>query len=342
MGKEIDRIFAIGDIHGCVYELRMLLETLPLTADSLVIFLGDYIDRGPRSKEVIDTILNLKKFCQVITLMGNHEQMLLDYLKDPTSLKAANFIYNGGAATLSTYCTKDGEIIFPPDHMEFFNNLSLSYEMDKYFFVHAGVPEIPLKFIKPELHTQTMLWTRDKFLESEFHWEKKIIHGHTPVVDVDIHSNRINLDTGCVFNHKLSAMGFPLETIYSVPKRERTEHIFLRNLSRHERRRAERFEGKVPVIAYKDGQEILFETQNYSDLGMYLYNATSRLQINLQLNEIFTGEIRPSDDPQNHFNFKAKVVRIDENENGTYFGVDFVETPFEFLHKVINFKKEEN
>ena len=93
-----EKIFAIGDVHGCAGELRMLLNKLPLTRDSVVVFLGDYVDRGPDSKQVIDTVLELREQCKVVTLKGNHEALFLSFLKDPSSEAAGMFIYKIGRA----------------------------------------------------------------------------------------------------------------------------------------------------------------------------------------------------------------------------------------------------
>ena len=138
------KIFAIGDVHGCASELRMLLNKLPLTPDCVVVFLGDYVDRGPQSKQVIDTALELQQQCKVIALKGNHEALFLSFLRDPSSEAAGMFIYNGGSATLHSYATPEGEYRIPRSHRDFLENLELYYETDEFFFVHAGIPRIPM------------------------------------------------------------------------------------------------------------------------------------------------------------------------------------------------------
>ena len=114
-------IFAIGDIHGCVNELRALLNLLPLTPESTVVFLGDYIDRGGNSKGVIDTIIELRGHCRVVTLKGNHEAMFLDFLDHPGSARAGLFICNGGSATLASYANETGRYELPSEHVAFFS-----------------------------------------------------------------------------------------------------------------------------------------------------------------------------------------------------------------------------
>ncbi|MCJ8277615.1 MAG: serine/threonine protein phosphatase, partial [Bdellovibrionales bacterium] len=96
-----NRIFAIGDIHGCAEELNKLISLLPLNSEDTLVFLGDYIDRGPNSKKVVDIILDLKKNYNVICLKGNHEAMINEFIDDPSSPQAGLFIMNGGSSTLA-------------------------------------------------------------------------------------------------------------------------------------------------------------------------------------------------------------------------------------------------
>src|SRR3954463_10575248 len=118
-----DSLFAIGDVHGCAEELRALIQKLPLRRDSLVVFLGDYIDRGPDSRGVVDTILDLQQYCRVVCLLGNHELMLREFLDGSDSRRVARFIYNGGSATLSSYADHDGVFVMPEEHRDFFDSL---------------------------------------------------------------------------------------------------------------------------------------------------------------------------------------------------------------------------
>src|SRR5688500_9784566 len=110
-------LFAIGDIHGCVDELRQLLNQLPRSSESTLVFLGDYIDRGPASREVIDTLLGLAQQDHVVPLMGTHEAMFHDFLRDPHSPGGASFIYNGRSATLASYANGD-QYVIPESHIE--------------------------------------------------------------------------------------------------------------------------------------------------------------------------------------------------------------------------------
>ena len=115
-----EKLFAIGDVHGCAAELRSLLDKLPLTPGCSIVFIGDYIDRGTHSREVVETIFDLAGAYPVVTLMGNHESMLLDFVADPHSEDAGMFIYHGGSATLASYADDDGKFRIPEAHLAFF------------------------------------------------------------------------------------------------------------------------------------------------------------------------------------------------------------------------------
>jgi serine/threonine protein phosphatase 1 len=158
--RKFTRIFAIGDIHGCAIELEALLRKIDPMKDDLVVFLGDYIDRGIDSRRVIDIILDLAKRCEVVALKGNHEAMFLDFLEHPESVGAGLFVLNGGFSTLVNYTAPNGAIEIPESHVSFYRDLQLSYETERFFFVHAGIPDQPLSTINAEKHEQNMLWSR--------------------------------------------------------------------------------------------------------------------------------------------------------------------------------------
>ena len=221
-------LFAIGDIHGCLGELTSLHKKI-LSHDKfdvkndLIIYLGDYIDRGRNSKEVINQILKLNDSnIKTINLMGNHDEFMIDFLfNKKNNLKSwLNF---GADQTFRSYnieivdFIKDGfeddvinklrETLFKKmeeTHINFFKTLQLSYSTEKYLFVHAGIdPEKKLS----EQTRKDYLWSRSsEFFKKNFKAQKIIVHGHTPEVSVVNDEYRINVDSGCYFSGKLSSV----------------------------------------------------------------------------------------------------------------------------------------
>ncbi len=221
-------IFAIGDIHGCLSELTLLHKKI-LTHEKfdvkndLLIYLGDYIDRGLQSKQVIDQIIKLRNNkIKIINLMGNHEEIMIDFLFNKKN-NIENWLDFGADQTFKSYnievvdFIKDGfkdHIIdslrnklleeMNNDHIDFFKNLELTYSTEKYLFVHAGID--PKKNLKEQVK-KDYLWSRsDVFFDKDFKSEKIIVHGHTPEPNIINNSNRINIDTGCYFSGKLSCV----------------------------------------------------------------------------------------------------------------------------------------
>ena len=164
--------------------------------NKILIYLGDYIDRGSKVKETIDTIINFKPMnFKCVFLRGNHDQMLLDFVKNKRN-SLEMWLYNGGVATLKSYCgsaianmlnnssSREQSIretlvkSLPSSHLKFFNDLQFSYIWKDYFFVHAGIdPNRPLN----NQREIDMIWTRaPEFLASDQHFEKMIVHGHIP------------------------------------------------------------------------------------------------------------------------------------------------------------------
>jgi serine/threonine protein phosphatase 1 len=192
------RLLAIGDIHGCRLPLRDLLAQVAPTAADQLVFLGDYVDRGPDSAGVIEDLLELRaRLPRTVFLCGNHEQMLLDVLAggDPST-----FLLNGGTQTIVSYRAHGGWPP-PPAHCEFLHGLAISFETDEFIFVHAGLrPRIPLERQDPD----DLLWIRAEFLQAEADWGKAVVYGHTPATDVLLGKDRLGLDTGCVFGGRLT------------------------------------------------------------------------------------------------------------------------------------------
>jgi len=208
-----NKIFAIGDIHGCLENLEKLLKILPVNwGKDLVIFLGDYIDRGPNPRGVIEKVLELKKLYgeKIITLKGNHEWMFERFLK---GIDIDVFLYNGGGMTLKSYYDKKGHLEIPEEHLKFLKELKLYYETEDYIFVHAGLR--PGKELK-EQNEEDLLWIRDSFYFSEYKFPKTIVFGHTPFPAPLILDDRIGIDTGCVYGGALTAIELPDKKIYQI------------------------------------------------------------------------------------------------------------------------------
>lgn len=205
----MEKIFAIGDIHGCLDKLSDLLEKIQTDEDyeqSTLVFMGDYIDRGPKSYGVVNRLIELKdEHPDIIFLKGNHEDMLEGYLYSPDKY---TYLINGGQQTLDSYLEESspGSQPIPDEHLEFFSSLLTFYETENYIFVHAGLKEhIPL--IDQDI--DDMLWIRSEFIQSEWDFGKQIIFGHTPFLEPLIMPNKIGIDTGAVYGHKLTCVKLP-------------------------------------------------------------------------------------------------------------------------------------
>ena len=219
-------LYVIGDIHGRLDLLYPLLRKIAFDAARLppeeqreLIFLGDYIDRGPDSRGVIGLVLSTiaeRDFWSVTALKGNHEAALLEFLDDPSTWPMWSQF--GARETLSSYgvdppewnageedwarASRELGLLMPPAHKEFLQGLAMVVERGDYLCVHAGVrPGIPL-------HQQTeqdLLWIRDDFLRSGRRLDKVIVHGHTPTEEAYLGDHRIGLDTGAYATSVLTA-----------------------------------------------------------------------------------------------------------------------------------------
>jgi len=212
------KVFAVGDIHGCRSHLDRMLEILDINSENdTLVFIGDYIDRGPDSRGVVDALLDIrKKIKNVVFLKGNHEQMFLNYYREGKDEEL--FMHNGGLNTLISYglagAGKKHHAI-PDTHMEFFTTLQSWYITEDYIFVHAGLrPGIPVE----KQDTDDLLWIRHDFINSHYNFGKIIIFGHTPLSFTAplINKNKIGLDTGAVYGGKLSCVELPEMKIHQV------------------------------------------------------------------------------------------------------------------------------
>ncbi|HVK62807.1 MAG TPA: metallophosphoesterase family protein [Bdellovibrionales bacterium] len=313
------RTIAVGDIHGCSMELSRLIEVLSLTANDTVVFLGDYIDRGPDSKGVIDLIVDLRDKCNVVTLKGNHEAMFIDFLESPESAGAGLFVLNGGSATLASYAGERGSFVLPESHIKFLYDLKLTFETDTHFFVHAGVPLKPLNELDEQAEETTLLWSRQPFLSTTQKWEKVIVHGHTPVNDVEVKPNRINVDTGCVYDNHLSAIELPSGRIYRIPRRAGLKPVLF-PIEADSPRVAVRFSGRLPVRASKPGKsQIDFETLNYNQFGLLMEQKGTSFSVPFAVGDRIEGVI--GEDGQTAIEFQGEVVRIETRSERRLFGV---------------------
>lgn len=220
-----ERIYAIGDIHGCLDELEQLLDLIkkdlkknPVKTHHIV-FLGDYFDRGPDSAGVINRLIKLQtKEANVICLKGNHEDKFIEFLNDPVRMAPGFFTY-GGIETVQSYGIKNKLLEDPlpnaqkikdklfsslsQKQIEFLLDLKYSISIGDYFFCHAGIrPGVKLKDQSP----QDLMWIRQEFLgHTELH-KKIIVHGHTPHFEPEVMANRINVDTKCYDSGILSCV----------------------------------------------------------------------------------------------------------------------------------------
>jgi serine/threonine protein phosphatase 1 len=216
------RLYVIGDIHGRLDLLERMIALINLDikkhgGDRLIVTLGDYIDRGPDSRSVLDRLLSNPFSGQYIALKGNHETLLQNFLGNPP-LIGTHWWQLGGLETLKSF----GIDVSPrmrardferaAEHLlaalsekqnEFLDSLKLSLTVGRYFLCHAGVrPGIALE----RQSAEDLLWIRDEFLDSRIDFGKIVIHGHTPTKEPEVLANRINIDTGAFATGRLTCV----------------------------------------------------------------------------------------------------------------------------------------
>lgn len=219
------RLYCIGDIHGRADLLEAMHEGIgadlaqnPPAGEAVLVYIGDYVDRGLQSREVIQSILDdplpaLTKVC----LKGNHDDSALQFLHD-AAFGPVWFSY-GGDATLLSYGVRmtagkigaerfedmrqQFEAALPPSHLEFLTGLQMMYECGDYLFVHAGVrPGVGFADQKPE----DLMWIRDEFLDSRQDFGRVVVHGHSVTDAPDLRANRIGIDTGAYASNRLTCL----------------------------------------------------------------------------------------------------------------------------------------
>jgi serine/threonine protein phosphatase 1 len=212
----------IGDIHGrsdlldqVVEEIKRDLETSPV-AEGLTVTLGDYVDRGPDSRGVLDRLARNPFPTRYIALKGNHEALFEAFLRDPTV--ASQWRRWGGLETLHSYGVPVAQVMVgkgfeeasnalrqsvPQEHFRFLGSLRFSLSLGDYFLCHAGVrPGVPLEHQQPE----DLLWIREEFLNSRMSFGKVVVHGHTPTASPEVLPTRINIDTGAFATGRLTCL----------------------------------------------------------------------------------------------------------------------------------------
>jgi serine/threonine protein phosphatase 1 len=227
------RIYAVGDIHGRSDLLDRLLRGIDADCRRrpalrpVTVFLGDYIDRGPCSRDVLDLLLRWRLNNEAVFLRGNHEAFLPRFLADSRTLD--QWRQYGGLETLLSYGLKptispdrheqvrladELAVALPRGHLDFLDSLDLFYGCGDFLFVHAGIrPGVPI-------HEQTeddLLWIREEFLAHEQPFERFVVHGHTPVSVPDLRPNRINIDTGAFATGRLTCIVVEGSAIMQLP-----------------------------------------------------------------------------------------------------------------------------
>lgn len=224
-------VYCIGDIHGYGYLLTRLQDLIVQDAnehlydDCTIVYVGDYVDRGLQSKQVIDHLISVpmeQKGFKSIHLKGNHEDLFLEFMENPNRDRLT-WLSNGGQETCRSYgvdltrhnrenssfeeMAADLASLVPEEHKKFLKSLKI-YHLEtlgdeKYLFVHAGIrPGVPLDQQRPE----EMMWIRHLFLNSPVDHGYRVVHGHTPNKEPEVYANRINVDTGVFYTGRLTAV----------------------------------------------------------------------------------------------------------------------------------------
>ena len=235
-------IYAVGDIHGYSAELERILNLIEADGgrDAHIVFLGDYTDRGPDSKGVIDRLIQGKAQGRNWTLLkGNHDRLFEWFMEDqprqdPHMIIGYHWFHEriGGRETAQSYgmdiapgkrikqLHAEAQDAVPPEHVDFLRNLQLTFETDTLFFCHAGIrPEIPLA----KQDEEDLVWIRQEFHSYTEPHPKLIVHGHTPIKHPMHYGNRVNLDAGAGFGDPLCACVFEDEKVWELTVSGRVE-----------------------------------------------------------------------------------------------------------------------
>lgn len=211
------RVYAVGDVHGCLERLIALHELiaedlLARPADTVtLIHLGDYVDRGPESAQVVEWLIAGPPVPTnaTVNLMGNHEHLMLAAIATSDAEAAEVWLSNGGADSLMSWGVpraaqqEDWAARIPVQHLLFLRDLATHIQVGPYLFVHAGIrPGVPLD----QQTRHDMLWIREPFLSSKQDHGCVVVHGHTPRQEPMVRPNRIGIDTGAVMGGTLTCV----------------------------------------------------------------------------------------------------------------------------------------
>ena len=224
-------LYAVGDIHGQLDLLDELLEKLPLGPDDRLLFIGDYIDRGPDARGVVQRLIDLELERDCTFLLGNHESMFLDFIgwRGESYFGGDAFLPNGGDRTLASYGYFDLDtpepesFVLPRSHEEFYSSLKLFHLEGDYLFVHAGIGrqllgEKEVAYALRLARAEDLLWDRAS-VDVPHSLGVTIVYGHTPSPDFQVRWNTpfgIGIDTGAVYGGFLTAVRLPDESIFQV------------------------------------------------------------------------------------------------------------------------------
>ena len=224
-------LYAVGDIHGELEKLEELLDELPLREGDRLVFLGDYVDRGPDSFGVVERLIRLQRQWPCVFLLGNHESMFLDFLgwTDDAYFGGDAFLMNGGDRTLATYGYFDRDkpdresFRIPKTHEDFLLGCKLHHSEGDYLFVHAGLGRSLLAhddvdFALRKARPEDLLWDRTS-ADLPHRLGVTVVYGHTPSEDFQVRWNApfsIGIDTGAVYGGPLTAIRLPDETLFQV------------------------------------------------------------------------------------------------------------------------------
>ena len=221
-------LYAVGDIHGELRKLDELIEKLALRTGDRLVFLGDYVDRGPEPAGVVSRLIDLSRHFECKFLLGNHESMFLDFLgwRGAAYFGGDAFLMNGGDRTLASYGyfgrekAEPESFPLPPAHARFYEALALTHAEGDYLFVHAGLGErglqsADLSYALRVSRTEDLLWNRSS-ADLPHNLGVTIIYGHTPRADFGVRWNEpfsIGIDTGATYGGPLTAIRLPDEAV---------------------------------------------------------------------------------------------------------------------------------